>query len=115
MSWAEVCYIEGFTRENDMIGYIFMVENLTNNKKYIGKYLSVVFDKGYFGDNDALLDDVEKLGEANFNITMLSACEELKYVDAVYKLMLDKYNAETDTNYYNCTKKPRRKKDEPLS
>lgn len=110
-----------------MIGYVFMVENLTNHKKYIGKYLSVVFDKGYFGDNEALLDDVDKLGDSNFKVTMLGACEEIKYVDAVYKSMLEKYNAESDPNYYNCTKKSisldnadapkrvRRKKDESLS
>jgi hypothetical protein len=110
-----------------MLGYIFMVENTTNNKKYIGKYLSVLFDRHYFGDNEKLLDDIDDIGEDKFKITMLSACEDIKYVDAVYKAMLDKYNAESDPNFYNCSvksesltttvkpKRSRKKKDESLS
>lgn len=88
-----------------MLGYVFMTENLANKKKFIGKNLSVIFDREYFGDNDALLDDIEKFGKENFKCTMLSACEDIKYVDAVYKSMLDKYNALNDPSFYNCTKK----------
>lgn len=84
-----------------MLGYVFMVENTATNKKYIGKKLSVTFDPEYFGDNETLLNDVIRYGKNKFRTTMLSACDDPKYVDSVYRAFLTEYNAIEDSSFYN--------------
>ena len=66
-----------------IVGYVYLITNLTNNRKYIGKknfYFSktrqvkgkkkrikVESDwKDYFGSNKELCADVEKLGKENY-------------------------------------------------
>lgn len=88
-----------------MLGYIFITENLTNNKKFIGKNLSVIFDANYYGDNEDLLNDVVKYGRNNFKVTMLSACEDPRAVEAVYGAYVSEYDAFNNPNFYNYIKK----------
>lgn len=86
-----------------MLGYIFLVENAVTGRKYIGKNLSVSFNKHYFGDNQELLNDIRNLGESKFSIKMLKAVETVKECEPVYKSILSEYGALTDKNFYNFT------------
>lgn len=75
-----------------MIGFVYHIENLSNNKKYIGKKnfyfaktkivkkkkkkIKIESDwKEYYGSNAKLLEDVDKCGRENFKRIILHFCE----------------------------------------
>lgn len=103
------------------VGFVYLITNLTNNKKYIGKKLAqfkktkpplkgkkrkrktlVESDwRTYWGSSEHLNADVAQLGEENFTREILYYCEskgELSYLEA--KEQFDRGVLETD-EYYN--------------
>ena len=105
----------------DVEGFVYLITNLTNNKKYIGKKLAKFKTtkpplkgkknkrrgykesdwKEYWGSADHLLEDVEKLGEDNFTREILYLCPSrgvMSYLEA--KEQFDRRVLETD-EYYN--------------
>lgn len=103
------------------VGFVYIITNLTNDRKYIGKKLArfKVTKKPlkgkknkrrstkesdwrtYWGSSDKLNRDVEELGENNFTRQILYYCEskgELSYLEA--KEQFDRSVLETD-EYYN--------------
>ena len=103
---------------NDYIGFVYIITNQTNNKKYIGKKLLkrsktrqvkgkkkrtlVESDwKEYYGSNKELMEDVENNGVHNFKRVILRLCRtkgECTYYEAKYQLELDVIMSE---EYYN--------------
>jgi len=89
----------------DIIGFVYMITNTTNGKKYIGKKL-VQFRKSrpplkgrknrrrykvesdwreYYGSSDALTEDIQQLGVEHFTREILFYCRnkaELSYIEA---------------------------------
>lgn len=88
-----------------MVGYIFKAENTVTRKTYIGKYLSVKFNRKYIGDNPGVISDAEKYGTDKFIVSMLKACETVKDCDISYKQILKELNAENDEKFYNAGQK----------
>jgi len=84
-----------------MYGYIFIVANSVNDKKYVGKYASVKFNKKYLGDNPTLLADVEKYGADKFTAKMVRACETEAEFDYMYNQFLAELKALEDDSFYN--------------
>ena len=105
----------------DCVGFVYIITNLTNNKKYIGKKLSkfrktkpplkgrknkrrstVESDwRTYYGSNDELNADVEKLGTENFKREILFYCaskSELSYIEAREQF---NYKVLESDDYYN--------------
>ena len=103
------------------IGFVYLITNLTNGRKYIGKKLAqfkktrpplkgrknkrrskVDSDwRDYWGSSDNLLEDVAKLGEEKFTREILHYCPSkgvLSYLEA--KEQFDRRVLETD-DYYN--------------
>lgn len=104
-----------------VIGFVYIIINNTNNKKYIGKKLAQ-FKKSrpplkgkkqkrrytiesdwreYWGSSEKLLEDVSILGKENFIREILYFCtnrSELSYLEA--KEQFDRRVLETD-EYYN--------------
>jgi len=87
------------------VGFVYLITNLTNNRKYIGKKLAqfkrtkpplkgkknkrrstVESDwRTYYGSSDELNEDVEKLGTQSFKREVLFYCyskSELSYIEA---------------------------------
>ena len=105
----------------DCEGFVYIITNLTNNKKYIGKKLARFKVtrpplKGkknkrrstkesdwrtYWGSSEHLLSDVQELGEENFTREVLHYCQSkgmLSYLEA--KEQFDREVLLTD-EYYN--------------
>ena len=104
MSWLfESKEIE--TLPEDCVGFVYLITNLTNNRKYIGKKLARFKTskpplKGrknrrrgtkesdwreYYGSNDELNEDVKNLGIENFKREILYYCNskaECSYIEA---------------------------------
>ena len=103
------------------IGFVYLITNLTNNKKYIGKKLAqfkkskpplkgkknrrkftVESDwRDYWGSSDKLNEDVNTLGKDKFTREILFFCKskaELSYLEA--KEQFDRRVLESD-DYYN--------------
>ena len=104
MSWLfESNEIE--TLPEDCVGFVYLITNLTNNRKYIGKKLARFKTskpplKGrknrrrgtkesdwreYYGSNDELNKDIEQLGTENFQREILYYCNskaECSYIEA---------------------------------
>jgi len=112
---------------DDIIGFVYCITNLTNNKKYIGKklakfskttYKTVKLKNGtkkkkkirskidsdwqeYYGSNIELNKDVELLGKENFTREILHYCKskaETSYVEA--REQFDRKVLESN-EYYN--------------
>jgi hypothetical protein len=102
----------------DYVGFVYLITNLQNGRKYIGKknfYFSktrtvkgkkkrtkVESDwKEYFGSNKELLQDIEKLGKENFKREIVRLCKskgEFGYWEA--KLQFEN-NVLESNDYYN--------------
>ena len=105
----------------EFIGFVYLITNLTNGQKYIGKKLSqfkktrpplkgkkrkrrtlVESDwRDYWGSSEHLLEDVKNLGEENFTREILHYCTtrgQLSYLEA--KEQFDREVLLTD-EYYN--------------
>ena len=102
-------------------GFVYLITNTTNNRKYIGKKLAkfkktkpplkgkknkrrskIESDwREYWGSSDHLIADVEKIGEKHFTREILYMCESrglMSYLEA--KEQFDRRVLETD-DYYN--------------
>ena len=102
-------------------GFVYLITNLTNDKKYIGKKLArfkktkpplkgkknkrrstIESDwRDYWGSSDRLNEDVSLLGPSNFTREILYYCtsrSELSYLEA--REQFDRKVLETD-EYYN--------------
>jgi len=109
---------EEFQDIGEYVGFVYLITNLTNGRKYIGKK-NLYFSKSrqvkgkkkrfkvesdwrdYYGSNKELAADVEKLGKENFKREILRLCTtkgEFSYFEAKYQF--DNNVLESDT-YYN--------------
>ena len=102
-------------------GFVYMITNLTDNRKYIGKKLAKFKTtkpplkgkknkrrgtkesdwRDYWGSSDKLIADVEKLGEDKFTREILYFCKsrgEMSYLEA--REQFERRVLETD-EYYN--------------
>lgn len=111
----------------DCVGFVYLITNLTNDKKYIGKklakfskttYKTVKLKNGnkkrkrirskidsdwqtYYGSSPNLTEDINKLGKDNFKREILYYCKskaECSYIEA--KLQFECRVLESD-DYYN--------------
>ena len=107
-----------FIDVEDYYGFIYVIENLINGKKYIGrKYLTKAGYKtvkgkrkkirvesdwrDYYGSSTSLKEDVDHYGKDSFRRTILRLCKsrgECNYFETKYIFDVD---AILDPQYYN--------------
>ena len=107
-----------FEPTDEWYGFIYLIENIKNNRKYIGrKFLTKAgykTTKGkrkkirvksdwatYYGSSPALAADVEKFGKENFKRTILKLCRSRGECNYWETKMIFDANAILDGNYYN--------------
>ena len=103
----------------EYVGFVYIIENLVNNKAYIGKKLfhftktkqvkgkkkkyKVESDwKEYYGSNDQLKEHVNIYGEDKFRRTILRLCiskGEMTYFEAKYQF---EYGVLESDRWYNA-------------
>lgn len=111
-----------FTDPKDYYGFVYVITNTTNNKKYIGKKFfyskktrpplkgrknkrreRVESDwKTYWGSNEQLKEDVKNLGQDKFTREIIHLCKSkgvTGYLEA--KEQFKKRVLESDDLYYN--------------
>ena len=65
-----------------MYGYIYKTTNLINNKMYIGKHRSTVFEPDkYIGSGPILIKAIKKYGKENFKCELIEWCETKQQLD----------------------------------
>lgn len=99
-----------------MEGFVYLIENLTNNKKYIGKkhFWGRRKDrktgrrkkkesswKSYMGSCDELIEDYKQLGSINFKKTILYLCPHKKSMSYFETLEQFKRDVIMREDYYN--------------
>jgi len=87
-----------------MVGYIYKVTNLCNNKIYIGKRLRSTFDDKYYGSGSLIRAAVEYYGKENFKIEILEEIDDLSILDAKEIYWIDFYNSTNPDIGYNISK-----------
>jgi hypothetical protein len=89
-------------RPSDRYGYVYLITNLINNKKYLGVKEKSVFDENYFGSGIAIKRAVSKYGKENFKIEILEWCANKEQLyDEEYRLSI-LWDIVNDSNWYNC-------------
>lgn len=87
-----------------MFGYIYLVTNNINNKKYIGKRESSEFDTYYWGSGKYLQNAIHKYGKENFSREVLAWAETKEELCSLEEEYIRKYDAIESPEYYNLTK-----------
>lgn len=107
MSW--LYENELFDDPQDYWGYVYIITNLSNNKKYIGKkqfyfkkyktvkgkrkgYLAESDWKEYFGSSETLKEEVSASGTENFKREIIKLCKsksECTYWETKYQFHFD--------------------------
>jgi hypothetical protein len=116
MTW----YYDGvpFDDDDTSFGFVYLIENLTNNRKYIGrKYFSKAGYKqvngkrkkvrkasdweNYYGSNETLKREVAELGEHNFRRTILHLCKTRSECSYWETFEIFSRHALLDESFYN--------------
>lgn len=86
-----------------MYGYIYLTTNLINNKKYIGRHKTQVFDNYYKGSGHIIKEAIKKYGRENFKCEVLEWCETLEAAHEREHYWVKHFNAVEDPTFYNLT------------
>lgn len=116
MTW----YYNGVPFDDDgtSFGFVYLIENLTNNRRYIGrKYFSKAGYKqvngkrkkirkasdweAYYGSNETLKREVKELGEHNFRRTILHLCKSRSECSYWESFEIFSRHALLDESFYN--------------
>lgn len=107
-----------FEYSDEWFGFVYLIENLENGKKYIGrKYLTKAATKtvkgkrkkirvesdwdSYYGSSPALKEDVEKYGVDKFRRTILKLCKSRGECSYWETKLIFECDAILDDTYYN--------------
>lgn len=112
---------------DDCVGFVYIITNLTNNRKYVGKKLgkftktkvkTVTLKNGtkkkkkirekvdsdwirYYGSSDALLSDVAALGVDKFKREIIYFCPSKSACSYLEAKLQFQYNVLEDDSWYN--------------
>lgn len=91
-----------------MYGYVYLITNKINGKKYVGMRSSAVFDEQYWGSGKQILQAIAKYGKENFTREILHWCETPEQLVEYEIRELVERNADKSSEYYNMmvTKTP---------
>ena len=92
--------------KNNIYGYVYLIINKINNKKYIGMHKSKIFDESYYGSGTGIKRAIEKYGKENFIIEILHWCETPELLSIMEIFEIHNRNAVKCAEYYNMIGTP---------
>ena len=81
--------------------YVYLITDLTNNKKYIGKHSTNDLDDGYMGSGILLKEAQREKGMDNFKKDILHMCKTEGEAFKMERKEIDKVKAYENDMYYN--------------
>lgn len=85
-----------------MFGYVYLTTNTVNGKQYIGRHKATEFEgTKYLGSGKILYLAIKKYGEDKFKVEMLCECNSDEELNKMEEYYIEKYNAQSDPNFYN--------------
>lgn len=84
-----------------MIGYIYKTTNKINNKVYIGKHESSIYDPRYLGSGVILLKALNRYGTDAFTNEVLLEAETIDELNDAEKRLISEYKTQYGDNCYN--------------
>ena len=89
-------------RPSERYGYVYIITNLVNNKKYLGVKEKSVFDENYYGSGKLIKLAVEKYGKDNFEVKIIKWCSSKEQLyNEEYRLSV-LFDVVKSNNWYNC-------------
>ena len=91
--------------DNEIYGYIYLVENNITGQKYVGKhkYPRIELDPKYKGSGLALNKDISKYGIANFSYNLIDIAYNSNSLNELEKYWISYYNTYNNPIHYNKT------------
>ena len=87
-----------------MYGYIYLTENLIDGRCYIGQHRESKFDPRYLGSGKLLTEDIKKLGNKNFIVTLIEECETNEQLNEREIYWITRCQAASSPYFYNLAK-----------
>lgn len=84
-----------------MFGYVYVITNLINNKKYVGKKKIAKNHENYFGSSRYLKEDIVKLGKHNFKKEIIEYCTDAKELELREIYYQKLWNVKKSEDWYN--------------
>jgi len=84
-----------------MFGYVYLITNLINKKKYIGMHQSEEFDEKYYGSGVLIKEAVKEYGKEIFKVEVLHWCETAEDLLLTEVMELKVNNVVESDEYYN--------------
>jgi len=86
-----------------MVGFIYITENIINNKKYIGRKKYRKGWEKYLGSSKLLKEDIVRYGLSSFKRTILQECNTFDELVKAEIKWQEIYKVKEDPNFYNLT------------
>lgn len=91
-----------------MYGYVYIITNLIDGKKYIGQHRCAFFDESYRGSGKIISKAIDKYGWENFSSKILdpvngikTCCDSKEELDKAEEFYIDYYDAVNSDLFYN--------------
>lgn len=86
--------------------YVYLIENMINHKKYIGKRQCKcdIKQDAYLGSGKILKQAIKKYGKKNFKKTILEICSTKEELNDREKYWIKYFNACNNDSFYNIAK-----------
>lgn len=81
--------------------YVYLITNILNNKKYIGKHSTDNLEDNYIGSGIIIKQIIHKYGKEVFKKQILEFCNSEEQAFEREKYWIKFYNALQDDNFYN--------------
>lgn len=86
-----------------MYGYIYKITNTLNNKVYVGKRVSSIFNEKYWGSGKAIKNSINKYGLENFTRDILEWCNSDDELNEREKFWIKELKTNQKKYGYNFT------------
>lgn len=84
-----------------MYGYVYLTEDLINNKIYIGQHKSENFDTSYYGSGIIISRMINKYGKENFRCSILEEADSFDDLNEKEIYWIEKLNSRDPNIGYN--------------